>query len=92
MDDQTARDYDYVEWNGRTPYVANPLQASQPVLIDTTQIWMSTERELRYWTSELGATVFELREAIEMVGSRCAGRVRAWLESRTPLDTSTAEF
>jgi hypothetical protein len=83
MDDQAPRDYDYVEWNGRAPFVAAPLHAPEPVVIDTTQIWMVTERELRYWTSELGATIYELRDAIEATGTRAAGAVRAYLRARS---------
>lgn len=82
MDEQALRDYDYVAWNGRTPYAATPMDAPAPVVIDTTYIYMATERELRYWTNELVATVYEVREAIEATGTRCARTVRAWLEQR----------
>lgn len=81
MDEQAARDYDYVEWDGRTPYVAAPAHAPAPPRVEAT-IWLATERELRFWTSELGVTVYELRDAIEATGTRCARRVRAWLDGR----------
>lgn len=81
MDEHASRDYDYVEWNGRTPYVAAPLHAAAPAQIEDT-IWLATERELHYWTQELGVTVYEVRDAIAATGTRCARRVRAWLEGR----------
>lgn len=86
MDDHALRDYDYVEWNGAAPYVAAPSHGREPVLIDTTEIWMATERELRYWTTELGATIYELREAIGVTGTRCSKAVRAYLAgAREPI-------
>ena len=80
MDQQALRDYDYVAWNGRTPYAASPVAAPEPVVIDATQIRLVTERELRYWTNELCVTVYALRDAISATGSRCADVVRAYLE------------
>lgn len=80
MNDASFRDYDYVAWHGDTPYAAVPASSPAPVVIDATEVWMTSERELRYWTCELRATVYELREAIEIVGSRSAAKVRAWLE------------
>ena len=80
MDEHALRDYDYVEWNGRSHYVASPVDAPEPFVIDTTQISLLTERELRYWTSELGVTIYTLRDAISTMGTRVASVVRAYLE------------
>lgn len=80
MYDHPLRDYDYVEWNGQAPYVAAPVDAPAPVLIDTTQVWLSSEREYRYWTSTLGVTIYELRDAIAETGTRCAIALRAYLQ------------
>lgn len=75
------RDYDYIKWNGRTPYLAVPIDAPEPIVIDTTQIWLCTERELRYWTSEFAVTIYALRDAIAATGTRCATAVREHLET-----------
>ena len=80
MYEHALRDYDYVEWNGQASYVAAPQDAPAPALIDTTQVWLSTEREMRYWTSALGVTVYALRDAIADTGTRCAVVLRAHLE------------
>ena len=80
MSEQALRDYDYVAWNGRTPYAAAPEGVPEPVVIDTTQIRLATERELRYWTNELSVTIYALRDAIAATGTRCSVAVRAYLE------------
>jgi hypothetical protein len=80
MDDHALRDYDYVEWNGRAPFVAAPLNVPEPIVIDTSEIWLASEREMRYWTTELGVTVYALRDAINEAGTRCSIAVRAYLE------------
>ena len=80
MYDHALRDYDYVEWNGHSSFVAAPANAPAPPVIDTTQIWLSTEREQRYWTSELAVTIYALRDAIAATGTRCAIVVRGYLE------------
>ena len=80
MNARVSRDYDYIAWDGRTPYAAAPATAPEPVVIDTTQIRLVTERELRYWTSELRVTIYALRDAIAATGTRCAIAVREYLQ------------
>lgn len=69
-------DYDYVEWSGRAPVVSPSV--ARPALgdLDTTQVWLATDRQLRYWTGELGVTIHEIRDAIALAGTRCATAVR----------------
>jgi hypothetical protein len=85
MDLQGSQESDYVgiEWHGRPRVVVAP-----PVNdFDKTQIWMLTERQLRYWTGELGVTAYEIRDAVAATGSRCATTLRQYL-SRTRIGSS----
>lgn len=79
MNEQASRYFDYIAWDGRAPRATTPVRAPEPA-IDTTHIRLATERELRYWTSELAVTIYTLRDAIAATGSRCAKVVRAYLE------------
>jgi hypothetical protein len=80
MSNQASRDYGYVAWEGRG--AASPAGASAPATIDTTQVRLATEPELRYWTDELSVTIYCLRDAIAATGTRCATAIRAYLEHR----------
>lgn len=80
MNEQASRYFDYIAWDGRAPRATPAARAPEPAAIDTTHIRLATERELRYWTSELSVTIYTLREAIAATGSRCAKVVRAYLE------------
>ncbi len=84
MDEQALRDYDYVAWDGHSSYVAAPTHGRQPVVLDTTEIWLATERELRYWTNELGVTVYAIRDAIVETGTRASETIRAHLAAPPP--------
>lgn len=77
MDLHGSHEADYVgiEWHGRPRIAAAP-----PVNdFDKTQIWLLTERQLRYWTGELGVTAYEIRDAVAATGTRCATTLRSYL-------------
>ncbi len=76
---QSDYDYDYVEWTGRARVVAPPV-ITPKVEIDTARISLATNRELRYWTDEFRATIYEIRDAIAAAGSRCPNAVRNYLD------------
>ena len=87
MDENTSRNTHsgYIEWQGRSvaqmmPAHRAPLPPA-PVVdkFDTTHIFLLSEREMRYWTNELGVTVYMLRDAIKAAGTRCAKTVRDYL-------------
>ncbi len=71
--------YDYVEWSGRAPISALPAVKSPTRDFDTSHVWLLTDGQLQYWTSELGVTIYEIRDAIAQTGSRCATAVRRYL-------------
>lgn len=75
----SAYDYDFVEWSGRAPISALPATKSPPRDFDTNDVWLLTESQLRYWTAELGVTMYEIRDAIAATGTRCATAVRKYL-------------
>jgi hypothetical protein len=79
MDENTSRNTHsgFIEWQGRS--VAQMLPPPAPEKFDTTQIFLLSEREMRYWTHELGVNVFMLRDAIKAAGTRCAQTVRDYL-------------
>lgn len=80
MAEHMSTDYNYVSWNGRTPRGTAPVRAAESLSIDTTRVRLTTERELHYWTNELSATIYALRDAIEATGTRCASVIRAYLQ------------
>jgi len=71
--------YKYVEWSGRAPIGPPPVTNSQPRDFDTTQVWLLNDRQLRYWTGELGVTMYEIRGAIATIGTRCAIALRNYV-------------
>lgn len=46
---------------------------------DRSSIWLMREDEIRYWTSELGVTIYALRDAIAATGTRAASVIRSYL-------------
>lgn len=88
MHAQEQSDYDYVQWSGRARVVAPSPIKTELREIDTTRISLATDRELRYWTDELGVTIYEIRDAIAATGSRCATAVRNYLDRLTMRSTS----
>lgn len=69
-------DYEVIEWEGRGP-TAPPRATARD--FDTSQVWMLDDRQLRYWTAELGVTMYEIRDAIAVTQTRCATAIRAYL-------------
>lgn len=61
-----------------------PLPRAANDAAEPSQVWMVTERQLRYWTTELGATAYEIRAAVDRTGTRCAATLREYFaRSRT---------
>ena len=81
MNDHALKSSDYVEWDGPSLFVPAPMEIRESDTVDKSEIRLLTERAMRYWTSELGVTVYALREAIAATGSREPAVVRAYLES-----------
>jgi hypothetical protein len=80
MDEQNAAPLDLIEWTGRT-FSPRITEIATPG-IDTTRISLLSEREMRYWTSELGVTIYQLRDAIKATGSREPALIREFLRPR----------
>lgn len=80
MDTHTSQHaaYDYVEWSGRAPIGPPPVARSPPRDFDTNEVWLLTDCQLRYWTGELGVTIYEIRDAIAIIGTRCAAALRSY--------------
>lgn len=76
------RDYEVIEWEGRAPRVAPTSIEAGWRDIDPTEVWMINDRQLRYWTAELGVTIYEIRDAIAATGTRCAAALRQYLARR----------
>ena len=79
LNDATPADADPIEWANCRTFV-RPVQArALQVDLDLSRVWLTTEHALHYWTRELNATIYEIRDAIEDTGSRCAEAVRRHL-------------
>jgi hypothetical protein len=76
---QPQSDYDFVEWSGRATVAPPPAGKAALRELDTATVWLSTDRELRYWTDELGVTIYEIRDAIAATGTRCGATIRQYL-------------
>lgn len=72
-------DYRHIEWTGRVRLAALPVATSPPCDFDTSQVWLTSDRQLRYWTRELGVTMYDIRDAIAVTGTRCARELRSYL-------------
>lgn len=80
MDEQHPSPRDRIEWTGRT-FAPRLAEIAKPS-IDTTRISLLSERETRYWTSELRVTIYQLRDAIKATGSRDPALIREFLRPR----------
>lgn len=78
MDEQTPARLGHIEWTGRS-LPRRALDQGAPPAIDTTRISLLSERETRYWTSELRATIYQLRDAIKATESRDPAVIREYL-------------
>jgi hypothetical protein len=74
-----SSDYEHIEWTGRPHLAAVPAAKSPVCDFDTSQVWLTSDRMLRYWTRELGVTMYDIRDAIAVTGTRCAVEVRSYL-------------
>jgi hypothetical protein len=88
MDEQTLDHFDPIEWTGRTfprreaaPHAGTGIDSTRidRTRIDRTRVSLLGEREMRYWTGELHATIYQLRDAIQATGSRDPAVIRAHL-------------
>lgn len=74
-----AGDYDFVEWTGRPHTQMIPAARPPQAEFDLSQVWLVNDRQQRYWTSELGVTVYEIQDAIADTNSRCPIALREHL-------------
>jgi hypothetical protein len=79
LNDATPPDADAVEWKGCRTFVPPTVVRALPVDLDLSRVWLTSEHALHYWTRELDATVFEIRDAIVATETRCAQAVRRYL-------------
>lgn len=68
-----------IEWASRIPLPPLRAATASSDEFDTSQVWLTSDRLLRYWTHELGATMYDIRDAIAVTGTRCAIEVRSYL-------------
>ena len=68
-----------IEWTGRPQLPPLRVAPTSSADFDTSQVWLTSDRLLRYWTHELGATMYDIRDAIAVTGTRCAIEVRSYL-------------
>jgi hypothetical protein len=83
LDETTSHDADAIEWKGCRTFVPPTVARAARVDLDLSRVWLTSEHALHYWTRELDATIYEIRDAIEDTGSRCAEAVRRYL-GRSP--------
>lgn len=84
LNSSTHSEVDGILWDRPLrPAPLPPLPRAAPDPEDA-QVWMVTERQLRYWTAQLGATAYEIRTAAAVTGTRCAATLREYFgRSRT---------
>lgn len=56
-------------------------QERNPNEPDRSHVSLLQEQDIRFWTNELGVTMYELRDAIVATGSRAANRIREYLQN-----------
>lgn len=83
LDTATPPDADAIDWKDCRSFVRPAPRRATPVEIDPSRVWMTSDHALRFWTRELDATIYEIRDAVAATGSRCAEAVRRYL-GRTP--------
>lgn len=74
-----AGDYDFVEWTGRPHAQMVPPAKALHSDFDVTEVWLGNDRQQRYWTSQLGVTVYEIQDAIADTNTRCPTALREHL-------------